>query len=112
MRWPDADRPSEAGSPLLGMWTVAAMPAAQARMVDPTRGHAAGATEAASACLLGGHQCALGTGPWAPHPTVLQHRPKSLTCVRVDESENLEGTRKLIGGISLRGAPPIDLDLL
>ncbi|VFR00559.1 unnamed protein product [Cuscuta campestris] len=43
---------------------------------------------------------------------VLKHGPRSLTCVRVGEWKNLQGARKLIGGIPLWGAPPTDLDLL
>src|SRR3954466_547040 len=79
--------------------------AAQARAVDPARGHAVGAVvEAARVALAGplrGPRALLAPARGLPIRPVLKHGPRSLTCVRADGRENPEGARKLMGRIPL-----------
>src|SRR3954462_15932744 len=81
--------------------------AAQARAVDPARGHAVGAAleaaRVALACLLGGTCALLAPARGVAIRPVLKHGPRSLTCVRADGRENPKGSRKLMVRSTLAG---------
>ncbi|CAN6474956.1 unnamed protein product [Victoria cruziana] len=105
-----------AGPPLgSGRGSVPAATVAEARAVDPARGTLSlwprNVVRAFSAdCLQ--YLRAVAPASGLPIRPVLKHRPRSLTCVRVNRCGNLEGARKLSGRIPLRVALPTDLDLL